>query len=374
MYYKNVTMVLKKDSSYPNYYSGYVVGDSGSTESAERWGGSDAIKLEGLTNSFDGIKILGLDVRGNGGRAYRVAIKVNHYNVVVDLREDILLRIIDEVGILPKGIVNGQFSFYSNSSQIQLGFVNTEEDFEQYKSDVELIDNLQNKQLKNTIKLKDLKIGYSYQIVPKSKIETRRFYMYFGEYVDSEDNKIKPLILKGTDLSSDENQLRYLYQNFDVKIKSFYKEIDDFDAYNMQLNLPYRVIIKKLESTINILEDFSNGNIGEYPYYKTYDIANTLSDFIKYLKYVNPEGDYIFFDSNKLSEIKRLFDKLSRLQDSVLTNLRNVDNYVEDSYTQRQHLNLITTLEDFFNHVGYLNITIWLVWNRGVFSHLYFYT
>lgn len=358
MYYKNVTMILKKDNRYPNYYSGYVVGDNGSTESAERWGGSSAIKLEGLENNFDGIKILGLDVRGNGGRAYRVLLKVNHYNVIVDLREDILLKIINEVGILPKGFVNGQFSFYTNSSQIQLGFVNTEEDLEQYKSDVELVDNLQNKQLKNTIKLKDLKIGYSYQIVPKSKIETKRFYMYFGEYLDSEDNKIKPLILKGTDLSSDDNQLRYLYQNFDVKLKSFYKEIDDFDAYNMQLNLPYRIIIKKLESTINILEDFANGNIGEYPYYKTYDIANTLSDFTKYLKYVNPDGDYIFFDSNKLSEIKRLFDRLSRLQDSALTNLRNVDSYVDDSYTQRQHLNLITTLEDFFTNVYYLNSTI----------------
>lgn len=358
MYYKNVTMVLKKDSRYPNYYSGYVVGDSGSTESAERWGGSDAIKLEGLTNSFDGIKILGLDVRGNGGRAYRVVIKVNHYNVVVDLREDILLRIIDEVGILPKGIVNGQFSFYANSSQIQLGFVNTEEDLEQYKSDVELIDNLQNKQLKNTIKLKDLKIGYSYQIVPKSKIETKRFYMYFGEYVDSEDNKIKPLILKGTDLSSDATQLRYLYQDFDVKIKSFYKEIDDFDAYNMQLNLPYRIIIKKLESTINILEDFSNNNLGEHPYYKTYDISNTLSELTKYLKYVNPEGEYIFFDSNKLSEIKRLLNKLPRLQVATLTNLQNVDKYRDDSYTQRQHLNLIKEVIDFLNQVNYFNRTI----------------
>lgn len=358
MYYKNVTMVLKKDWDYPEYYSGYVVGDNGSTEAAEKWGGSDSIKLESLENKFEDIKIIGLSVRGNGGRAYRVVIKVNHYNVLVDLREDILLKIIDEVGILPKGIVKGQFSFYANSSQVQLGFVNTEEDLEQYKSDVELIDNLQNKQLKNTIKLKDLKIGYSYQIVPKSKIETKRFYMYFGEYLDSEDNKIKPLILKGTNLNSDSNQLRYLYQDFDVKVRSFYKEIDDFDAYNIQLNLPYKVIIKKLESTINILEDFSNGNLGDYPYYKTYDISHTLSDFIKYLKYVKPDGEYIFFDSNKISEIKRLFDKVYNLQDSVLINLRNANNYEEDSYTQKQHLNLIKEVLDFFNKIDYLKRTV----------------
>lgn len=354
MYYKNVTMILKKDWDYPEYYSGYVVGDNGSTEAAEKWGGSDSIKLEYLENKFEDIRIIGLSVRGNGGRAYRVIIKVNHYNVLVDLREDILLKIIDEVGILPKGVVKGQFSFYANSSQVQLGFVNTEEDLEQYKSDIELINNLQNKQLKNTIKLKDLKVGYTYQIVPKSKIETKRFYMYFGNYLDFNDNKLKPLILKSTNLKDDNAHTNYLFQNFDVNIKSFYKEIKDMDSYNIQLNLPYRFIIKQIEKTLAVLNEFLNNSFEDRYYYKTYDISNTYKTLFEYLNYVNEDKNYIFFTENMIYEFKQLFDSIIEIEDMVMNNINSINIDINSPYIINQHNSFKDTVIKFFIQTKHL--------------------
>lgn len=64
-----------------------------------------------------GYRILDLEVRSEGGRAYKVVSPEGFY---VDLREDVLLDTIQEVGISPGGILNGTYLFATVGSQMKL--------------------------------------------------------------------------------------------------------------------------------------------------------------------------------------------------------------------------------------------------------------
>lgn len=64
-----------------------------------------------------GYRILDLEVRSEGGRAYKVVSPEGFY---VDLREDVLLDTIQEVGISAGGILNGTYLFATVGSQMKL--------------------------------------------------------------------------------------------------------------------------------------------------------------------------------------------------------------------------------------------------------------
>lgn len=64
-----------------------------------------------------GYRILDLEVRSEGGRAYKVVSPEGFY---VDLREDVLLDTIQEVGISPGGVLNGTYLFATVGSQMKL--------------------------------------------------------------------------------------------------------------------------------------------------------------------------------------------------------------------------------------------------------------
>lgn len=66
---------------------------------------------------MDGIRIVSLEHRGEGGRAYKVITKDNHY---FDLREDVLLDAMLTEGISPGGILNGKFMFARVASEMKL--------------------------------------------------------------------------------------------------------------------------------------------------------------------------------------------------------------------------------------------------------------
>lgn len=65
----------------------------------------------------EGYRILDLVVRSEGGRAYKVVSPEGFY---VDLREDVLLDTIQEVGISPGGVLNGSYLFATVGSQMKL--------------------------------------------------------------------------------------------------------------------------------------------------------------------------------------------------------------------------------------------------------------
>lgn len=64
-----------------------------------------------------GYRIIDLEVRSEGGRAYKVVSPEGFY---VDLREDVLLDTIQEVGISAGGILNGTYLFATVGSQMKL--------------------------------------------------------------------------------------------------------------------------------------------------------------------------------------------------------------------------------------------------------------
>ena len=66
---------------------------------------------------FGGVRIIGLDIRGNGGRAWQVLL-FNKY--LVDMREDVLMDAMLHDGVGPGGKINGQFMFAMVSSEMKL--------------------------------------------------------------------------------------------------------------------------------------------------------------------------------------------------------------------------------------------------------------
>lgn len=68
---------------------------------------TDPVKQETRLNTpFENIRIVKLEYRGSGGRAYKVVTEDNYY---YDLREDVMVEAMLKQGIRPGGYVNGKF-------------------------------------------------------------------------------------------------------------------------------------------------------------------------------------------------------------------------------------------------------------------------
>lgn len=73
-----------------------------------------------VENTFSSLSIIDLECRGNGGRAYKVTLPVEGNNLLFDLREGPLLDMINTLGIKPGGLIEGEFEFVMNKSQLNL--------------------------------------------------------------------------------------------------------------------------------------------------------------------------------------------------------------------------------------------------------------
>jgi hypothetical protein len=65
----------------------------------------------------DSVRIIGLSVRGNGGRAYQALVDEKY---LVDMREDVMLDSMLHVGIDVNGIMRGQYIFAQVNSEMKL--------------------------------------------------------------------------------------------------------------------------------------------------------------------------------------------------------------------------------------------------------------
>lgn len=120
-----------------------------------------------------GYRILDLEVRSEGGRAYKVVSPEGFY---IDLREDVLLDTIQEVGISPGGVLNGTYLFATVGSQMKLVR-------EGSALHTELIEATTRRNSKK-ISAKDLEVGGVYATVGGDKF-------VFGGFVDTIDVKHK---------------------------------------------------------------------------------------------------------------------------------------------------------------------------------------
>ena len=137
----NKDLDLKKD--YINVFPSN--GEKELTDTVKLWANKYLSKDRELTTftvdnlSIKELKILSIAKRMEGGRAYKILIKLDCYDkpFMVDMREDTMMDIINLYGIQPGGNVTGSFIWVQNSSQYKL--IST--DSEVYKKHLEDINN-----------------------------------------------------------------------------------------------------------------------------------------------------------------------------------------------------------------------------------------
>ena len=73
-----------------------------------------------LNTDIHNVTIVALEIRSEGGRAYKATFEYKGKTFYVDFREDVLLDCIREVGIQPGGILNGTYIWGRVGSQMKL--------------------------------------------------------------------------------------------------------------------------------------------------------------------------------------------------------------------------------------------------------------
>ena len=103
--------VVKLHETYPSYHE-----SPNRMKSARSWAGHKSQEQD-FPNLFDKLRVISLEERGEGGRAYKVLLD-NLY--LIDLREDVLMELMLHKGIQVGGYVEAAFRFALNGSQFKL--------------------------------------------------------------------------------------------------------------------------------------------------------------------------------------------------------------------------------------------------------------
>ena len=99
---------------------------SSPSDVAERWAefrnnGTPKIPAQERDNApIPQLKLVGLDLRNEGGRAWKVLTPENH---LVDLREDVFLDVLFETGVPADGTLQGPFRWVVYGSQVRLAIM-----------------------------------------------------------------------------------------------------------------------------------------------------------------------------------------------------------------------------------------------------------
>lgn len=203
------------------------------------------LKVDEIENKpIAGIKVIGLEHRGNGGRAYKIVTRDNYY---FDLREDVLLDTIINEGILKGGELGGSFVWGKIGSQMKLIRVGS-------KLYNELNETGERISLKK-VGAKELKVGGVYE----SKTGEKGIFLGWISTVEVIANK-----------STNRTDLRYYYTySFTtkrvnkamlwLKIWGFNNKtpIDEFSEWLGEKNSPYRARIKTSHSFVRELDSIN---------------------------------------------------------------------------------------------------------------------
>lgn len=122
--YDTFPVELGKDESNAEYWSTITKRDWVDG----RWTNTEVqkgIRFE-YENLFKDVTIQSLSYRGNGGRAYKVVIKHDDKQFLVDFREDGIMDVIKNTGIEAGGHLNGDFTFIKDGSQTKLVRIGSE--------------------------------------------------------------------------------------------------------------------------------------------------------------------------------------------------------------------------------------------------------
>jgi len=211
-------------------------------ETAKSWaeGYSWQGKREGYTvvefdnDPIDDIKIIGLEHRSEGGRAYKVILRGNYY---FDLREDVLLDTILECGITKGGRLRGKFIFCQIGSQMKIVRYGSKLHDEAIK--------LTNRKNLTKIPNKELKIGYKY------KTKSGETGVYLGRAKDPTDNKNK-LVFAGAWVWNREPEK----EDFDqIELKNSHSYVEELDDFELTFDIVRKKKIDQLKKWVKEEED-----------------------------------------------------------------------------------------------------------------------
>lgn len=128
--------------------------DAGSLKSARSWANNKGYEKV-IDNKPFKVRIVDLDFRGNGGRAYKALVNLGGVNnLLIDLREDMIMDVIRNFGIGKNGECDAEFIFAKIVSQMKVIRVGS-------KIHQELLE-LKEIQAKSKIKITNYEIGCLY--------------------------------------------------------------------------------------------------------------------------------------------------------------------------------------------------------------------
>lgn len=135
-----------------------VQADAKNLETAERWSGTtDFVEFENKPQT--GFRVLKLEQRGQGGRAYKVSSPDGY---LFDLREEPLLQSFLRDGIAPGGVLSGEWVWTAGLNERRIISTSSPE----YKKAVEQADI----RAKKRVRSKDLVVGGVYKSITKTKV------------------------------------------------------------------------------------------------------------------------------------------------------------------------------------------------------------
>jgi hypothetical protein len=217
---------------------------------AIQWAGGEKVAKQVVVDNspIDNIKVIGLDIRGNGGRAYKVVINDLYY---VDMREDVILDVMFETGIQAGGKLNGTFIWVKYGAQLKLVRIGSQlhKEFiienERYESFVE-------------IKPKDVEVGGLYEM------KSGKILLYLGKM----------------------NYYRY-YQN--IKRGWSYSKDEYYDKHIVKEKSHVFLEMSSYEKPKKSIKDFIERKRDNLRYYL--DFKTSIPKFVKKVKQIeeNPE-------------------------------------------------------------------------------------
>jgi hypothetical protein len=127
MYTFDIVNLWVKPPNEEGVYHAFPIDENGKQDTARDWssyravdGWEDGKCFPVRNRGFSNVRIIDLEKRGNGGRAYQVILTLNNNQFRVDLRENALMDVINNTGIQAGGRLNGTFCFVKDGSHINL--------------------------------------------------------------------------------------------------------------------------------------------------------------------------------------------------------------------------------------------------------------
>lgn len=134
VWFSKVGFYMRTVEKYGRFGSYPVSADKGSESdetgphaSGKKWAGEGYRYVEVENKGFSDVVLTDLDVRGNGGRAYKVIVTIDGLEHEVDLREDVMMAVLLTRGVEVGGRLNGTYCFVRRGSEIRLALEGSED-------------------------------------------------------------------------------------------------------------------------------------------------------------------------------------------------------------------------------------------------------